>query len=323
MDRRQFAIATAAFGGRVLLDPFARFPAVGAAIQNAEALAPAYAESVEMSGLSEDGASEFEVRVARFPPRSSGTLWTTVCVGGQVYNVALDEVRLADPGRTRIEETNARFEVSGASGTSARLERHRDGPLTVSARVAVSAHRSADPPPGVGSEAVTIDARFESAHPPVQVLPARLEVMGRVSATVRTPSGLLTIAGPAKWHEQTGNRPRFAAAFTYLTATGRDHGLLAVARQPAPFGFAWIGRETVKISAVKIAPPADRRPFTVELEDGRRIDGETRTIRTISTPVEGQRRPSATVKVASTIGDMIGHINDWEPLQAPQIPGRG
>jgi hypothetical protein len=51
-----------------------------AATQNAEVLSPAYAESVEISGLTEDGASEFEVRLARFPPRSSGTLWATVCV---------------------------------------------------------------------------------------------------------------------------------------------------------------------------------------------------------------------------------------------------
>jgi hypothetical protein len=99
--------------------------------------------------------------------------------------------------------------------------------------------------------------------------------------------------------------------FTYLTATSRDHGLLAVERQPAPFGFAWMGGETVKVKAVKFAPPADRRAFTVELEDGRRIDGETKTIRTITTPIEGQRRPSATIQVTSTIGDMIGHINDW------------
>jgi hypothetical protein len=312
MDRRHFAIATAAVGGRLLIDPFVPFSALrAAATQNADALSPAYAESVEISGLSEDGASEFEVRLARFPPRSSGTLWATVCLADQVYNVALDDVRLAVPGRTRVEEADARFEVSDALGTSARLERHREGPLVGSARVAVSAHRSVDPPPGAGREAVLIDARFESAHAPVQVLPGRLEVMGRVSATVRTPSGLFTIAGPGKWHEQTGSRPRFATPFTYLTATSRDHGLLAVERQPASFGFAWIGAETIKVMAVKIAPPADRRSFTVDLEDGRRIDGETRTIRTISTPIEGQRRPSATIAVTSTIGDMIGHINDW------------
>jgi hypothetical protein len=307
MDRRQFAVATAALGGRLLVDPFS---SLRAAVHGGDVLSPAYAESVEISGLTEDGASEFEVRLARFPPRSNGTLWATVCLGDQVYNVSVD-VKLPDPGRTRVEEADARFEVSDASGTSAQLERHRDGALIGSARVAVSAHRSTDPPAGTGSEAVTIDAHFESAHAPVQVLPARLEVMGRVSATVRTPSGVVSIAGVGKWHEQTGNRPRFAAPFTYLTATSRDHGLLAVERQPAPFGFAWIGGETIKVKGVKIAPPADRRTFTVDLEDGRRIDGETKTIRTISTPIEGQRRPSATIEVTSTIGDMIGHINDW------------
>jgi hypothetical protein len=308
MDRRQFAIATAALGGRLLVDPF---PSLRAAVQGGDVLSPAYAESVEISGLTEDGASEFEVRLARFPSRSSGTLWATVCLRDQVYNVALDDVKLAASGRTRVEAADARFEASDASQTSAQLERHRDGTLIGSARVAVSAHRSADPPAGVGSEAVTIDAHFDSAHAPVQVLPARLEVMGRISATVRTPSGIFSIAGVGKWHEQTGNRPRFAAPFTYLTATSHDHGLLAVERQPAPFGFAWIGGETIKVKAVKIAPPADRRAFTVELENGRRIDGETRTIRTISTPIEGQRRPSATVEITSTIGTMIGHINDW------------
>src|SRR5262249_8957348 len=154
MDRRQFALATAAVGGRLLLDPFSALRA--AATQNADALSAAYAESVELSGLSDDGSSEFEVRLARFPPRSSGTLWATVCLNDQVYNVALDDVRLATPGRTRVEEAEVRFEVSDASQMSARLDRHRDGPLIGSARIAVSAHRSADPPPGAGSEAVTI-----------------------------------------------------------------------------------------------------------------------------------------------------------------------
>ena len=70
MDRRQFVLATAAVGGR-LLDPFSALRA--AAPQNPFALPPAYAESVEISGLSEDGASEFEVRLARFPSTTTPT----------------------------------------------------------------------------------------------------------------------------------------------------------------------------------------------------------------------------------------------------------
>jgi hypothetical protein len=81
MDRRQFVIATAAVAGRLLVDPLAPFAALrAAAAQDPDALSPAYAESVEISGLSEDGASEFEVRLARFPPHSNGTLWATVCL---------------------------------------------------------------------------------------------------------------------------------------------------------------------------------------------------------------------------------------------------
>ena len=48
MDRRQFAIATAAIAGRLLIDPFAPFSTLrAAATQNADALSPAYAKSVE------------------------------------------------------------------------------------------------------------------------------------------------------------------------------------------------------------------------------------------------------------------------------------
>ena len=81
-----------------------------------------------------------------------------------------------------------------------------------------------------------IDARFEPAHPPVQVLPARLEVMGRVSATVRTPSGLFTIAGPGKWHEQTRESP---ALRDTLHLSHRDEPRSRDARRRASAGAVW------------------------------------------------------------------------------------
>lgn len=321
MDRRQFATLAATLGGGLVLVP----PRILEALtrQDASALSATYAESVEVSGMTADGALELSVRLARFPSRDAGTLWVTVGIGDRIYNAALDNVGLANfTARTHVEDVDAQFEVKAGADNAAVLSRRHDNGLEGLARVTVGAHLTADPPTGPGPQLLTIDTRFASDHTPVYVLPARLEVMGHITATIRTPEGVHTIDGPGKWHEQTGNRPRFAAPFTYLTALGDQHGLLAVKRQPTAFGFAWIGRDIMKVRRVEIdAPtsamssqrdsPAAHRKFRVEIENGRVIEGEATTLRTISLPIEGQRRPGATVAVTSTIGPMVGHINDW------------
>ena len=63
MDRRQFAIAIATRGGQLLLEPLS---SLRAAAQDRDGFSLAYAESIEIGGLTDDGVSEFEVRVARF-----------------------------------------------------------------------------------------------------------------------------------------------------------------------------------------------------------------------------------------------------------------
>jgi len=137
--------------------------------------------------------------------------------------------------------------------------------------------------------------------------------MGRIWATVRTPSGVNKFQGFGKWHEQVGDRPRFASAFTYLGVMGDRIGLLAVWLKAGAFGYARLGNQTIPVKTVVIDPIGPRRRFRVELDNGRVIEGEAVTKRAISTPVEGSRRPSTTVMVKSDIGPMVGNLNDWDP----------
>jgi hypothetical protein len=81
------------------------------------------------------------------------------------------------------------------------------------------------------------------------------------------------------------------------------------------FGYARLGEQIVQVKTVEFDPIAARRRFRVGLENGRVIEGEAVTLRTISTPIEGRRRPSTTVMVKSDIGPMVGNLNDWEPDQ--------
>jgi len=216
-------------------------------------------------------------------------------------------------GRTRVEDAMARFEIGGKDHCW--MRRTQKNSLKGATKVTVGAHSSAEPPPGSGPLPLEIEARFESAHRPVNVRPGRMEVMGRVWASVRTPAGVRKFNGVGKWHEQVGDRPRFAAAFTYLSVMGERIGLLAVRVPNGAFGYAWTGDQIVMVKAIEIDPIAKQRKFRVTLENGRVIAGEAVTRHLISVPVEGQRRPGATVLVESDIGAMIGHLNDWQPEQ--------
>ncbi len=320
MNRRQFALRTAACGGGFLLDrALEAAPRLFDSGGQAD-LSPNYAESVQLAGMTVDGSQEISFRVARFPQRGDATLWATACLGEQVYNAAMENLGLGEfKGRTRVEDAKVQFDVAGTD--QARLTRTRmpngpngpNGLLKGSAKVMFGAHQTADPPPGRGPHPLVIEARFESSHPSVNVRPGRLEVMGRIWATVRTPAGVHKFQGFGKWHEQVGERPRFASAFTYLGVMGERIGLLAVWLKAGAFGYARLGDQILAVKTVEFDPIAARRRFRVGLENGRMIEGEAVTLRTISTPIEGGRRPSTTVTVKSDIGPMVGNLNDWEP----------
>ncbi|MBZ5608977.1 MAG: hypothetical protein LAP38_12010 [Acidobacteriia bacterium] len=275
-------------------------------------LPPAYAESAALDAFTPDATDEIAIRLGRFPRRGDATLWVTVCLGDKVYSAALENLKLGSfKGRTPVETEKATFAVLGDG--EAHMTRTRNAGLLGSARVTAGAHESAEPPPGAGPVRIRIDANFESGHHPVQARPGRMEVMGHAEAVIHVAGRVSRIRGHGKWHEQVGDRPRFAPAFTYLNVIGDRTGLLAVWRKAGAYGYAWIEDKIVAVKTAQFDPIAARRKFRVELENGTVIDGETVTHRVVSVPIEGRQRPGATVLVTSSIGPMTGHLNDWDP----------
>jgi hypothetical protein len=284
-----------------------------------------YAESAALVGWSADGSEEVSVRLARSPARGVGTLWLSIFEGAWSYSVALDPVTLGDErGRTAVEDGDATFAVGGpASPTSGQAPagkarfacraRH-SAAMACTIEAEAVAHRTPHPPLGAGTFPVRLEATFIASHLGVSARPGRLEVFGRVDATIETPQGVRRLAVPGKWHEQTGERPRFAGAFTYFSVTGRGGSLLALNVAGGTAGFALLDGHTVPVRTFSIDEAGSpRRRFAVTLEDGRTIDGETTVVRETSVPIEGRRRPGATVLARTSAGEMVGHLNDWKP----------
>ena len=280
-----------------------------------EALPPDYGESVALVGWSADGRRELSVRMARFPGRGAATLWLAILLDeGDEWSVALEDVEPEGRERTPVEASEVAFAVSGPA--RARFEcRARDSAAMVcTVEAEALAHRTRHPPLGSGTVPVRVSARFTASHRGVPARSGRFEVFGSVEATLETPAGVERLSAPGKWHEQTGERPRFAGAFTYLSVSGEQGSLLAIRSAAATSGFALVGGRSIAVRELTIDPVGPpRRRFRAALADGGSVEGEAVLVRETSVPIEGRRRPGATVRVTSSLGEMVGHLNDWKP----------
>jgi S-formylglutathione hydrolase len=278
-------------------------------------VSPTYAESSALVAMSDDGSTEIGLRIARFPGRREGTLWLSAFAGDERYGVALDDVDLGGfSGATPVERDQARFAVGGPASASIECRQRHTAEMICTARAEAMTHEDLHPPLGAGSHRLRVEAVFRARHAGDLARAGRMEVFGTVEATIETPRGAHSFTSRGKYHEQTGDRPRFAGPFTYFAVQGERGSLLARGGGGTTFGFALLDGETVKVDTFTIDPlGTPQRAFRVELEDGRTLEGRTEVVRETSVPIEGQRRPSATVEVSTNLGPMIGHLNDWQP----------
>ncbi|MEZ5550905.1 MAG: hypothetical protein R3E82_08455 [Pseudomonadales bacterium] len=284
--------------------------------QDALGADPDYAESVAMTGHSVDASTTFDVRIARFPASGRGTLWMYVYLDGRQLALVDEVLALTPPEVTEVSGPDATFAVTGTSAATltgkARDTSGMRGLLQARGRL----HATAHPEPGDGEVPVEIEMSFTADHAPINVRPGRIEVMGRVQGRILVDGTSHRIDIPGKWHEQTGVRPQFAPAFTYLFVQGAGSGIMATRFAEGAWGYVYNEGTVRSIIAMDIAPyGATERAFTATLEDGSRLSGSARVVREVSVPIEGKRRPGATVLVESDMGPLVGVLNDWNPGQ--------
>ncbi|MEX0941483.1 MAG: hypothetical protein WD002_02955 [Pseudomonadales bacterium] len=275
---------------------------------------PEYAESMAVSGLQEDTTFSFIVRLARFPLKRKATLWVSAYIDGIDYAVTDEALSLSHDQATPIAKQEVEFEASGGSRAAFRSFDRHSAKMHGVVFAGSKAHKGEHPEPGSGSLPIVIETAFKVSHTPANVRPGRMEMMGRVAGTIMLGGDSWQFDMPGKWHEQVGPRPNFAPAFTYLFVQGEGIGIMTSKHARSAFGYLLANGETIAINDMQIEPYGNNpRAFTVTLEYGHQINGNARIIRETSVPIEGKRRPGATVIVDSDIGRMVGVLNDWNP----------
>ena len=281
---------------------------------SAAALPDNYAESVMILAMSDDAGFEVSLRLARFPDTGKATVWLHIATDQGAWSLADESFDLAVPGATLVDEDVVEFAAHHAEQSAVFTAGGRhSGRLMGRVEATLLASATRHPTLVPGNVPVRLDLAFEAGSEGYRNN-GRWEMTGTVSGTVTVGDHSAFTFADGKWHEQTGPRARFAPAFRYLNLQNRDAAILAIQYDNGFRGYALLPDGRHELTAVSIDPPQSQpRHFALTLDDGRIIEGETRVVQEWSVPIEGQRRPGAGVVAQTSIGQLTGSLNDWEP----------
>ena len=163
--------------------------------------------------MTDDGDTEIGLRIARFPGRGEGTLWLSAFVGDERYGVAQEDVELGDVtgADTLVEREEARFAITGPAQASIECRGRHTAEMVCTAHAEARTHEELHPPLGAGTLPLRC-RRGVSGAPPQgdRARPAGRRCSARWKRTIEMPHGVHRFASRGKYHEQTGERPRFA-----------------------------------------------------------------------------------------------------------------
>ena len=282
-----------------------------------------YAESVNIAGVTADGRSEINIRLSRKPIAATGSIWAHLAINGRQYSLvdeSLDSGEFSEA--TDLTSNSVEYFVSGDS--QARFTRQTSLRLSGKISAALHMHQTAHPDDGSGPILVSIEANFIATGPGADSGKGRIEVMGQVTASVSLEGQTNHLEMNGKWHEQVGERGKFAPAFTYLNVQSDELGLLAIGYQGGATGYLILGENVDPVVSFEIAPldphpkiseaqPPRVRSFEITTLSGQHVWGQATELRRWSVPIEGQRRPGSTVRVVTNLGSAAGSLNDWNP----------
>jgi len=274
-----------------------------------------YAESVMIGMISDDGTQELSLRLARFPSKDKAHVWLHITDGKTAWSVVDESFRLTDQQPTSVSDEAVSFSAMSGTQSLSFTSTNRHHPNVFGTVVGnITADETRAPTAGTGHTPVKLNLGFKSTSAGFRSKNGRWEMTGVVSGKVDIGGKTFQPNGPGKWHEQTGVRARFAPAFTYLNLQGKDVTLLAIGFKKGTLGYAILQDQIFAVVDFGIDPSnSDQRKFTATLDNGDIIEGITSVTQRWSVPIKGKVRPGSTVVAETSVGRLVGSLNDWDP----------
>lgn len=260
-----------------------------------------FTESVYLDAVSPDGKTAIVTRLARHV--DEGVAWLWLHVFSPETNVAFVRDDLELIGGPTIDSASGAQYTLDVDAASAHFE--RSGDKSAPSRAEVDLH--------LFDQGVRLTATFHPTGPAGSNLPGRTEVLGRVEATLTTPSGRVDVTGLGQFHEQHQTTPRFQVPFTYGTLRGDDLGLVFLIGPRGSTAFVRMGEDVSTASRVRIDPVGAERSLDLELDTGGRLRVDVTRTHHYLVPLNGHPRDSSIVAATAMDLPVSGCINDWQP----------
>ena len=274
-----------------------------------------YAESVMLGLLSLDGSTDLSIRLARFPSKNKAEIWIHLATPEGAWSLVDDSFQLTTNLVTEVTNNEVSF---SASRTGQHIQFHSTARDSKSMRGQISGQlllvNTRHPINEQGSIPFSFDLAFSASSEGFRSKSNRWELTGLVQGIVKINGEEMSLSESGKWHEQVGNRPKFAPAFTYLNLQNDALSLLAIKLEKRSVGYVRLNGKLTSIENFTIEAHGDNEhQFHISFDGGKSISGVTSEAQQWSVPIEGVTRPGSSVLVNSNFGTMTGTLNKWHP----------
>jgi hypothetical protein len=174
------------------------------------------------------------------------------------------------------------------------------------------AHHAKDAPNGKGSSPVRVAAVFTPTHAlGAPVLEGRDEVYGTVRGMIELAGRQVPLQGPAKFHEQRQDAPRFDHPFCYSWLAGPDMAATTLLLEKGASGGWALKDADLALTDMAIDPPGARRSVDYRFAGGRRMTGELESLARFTVPIYERAWNGCIVKGVVDGRPVVGMANDW------------
>jgi hypothetical protein len=276
-----------------------------------------YSESSMVMSVSEDGSSAVTLRFCRFPVEGFTWLWCHVLKDGVLYAYTSHDLPCT-PERLAGTPVAA----YGAPPMRAALVRTGRGAQLsdVTLQAALPFHRSFSAPHGQGRVQGHLEGRFKPRRAlQAQLNEGRDEVYGTFRAEVSIGGRRFVHEGPAKFHEQRQETPRFETPFCYGWLAGADAASTFVLGAKGANGGWQFGDAEDPVADMTIDAPAAERSALWQLKSGHALPGALGALVRYEIPVYGRTWRGSFACGLVGGRPVVGVINDW--IVGPDIYG--
>lgn len=268
-----------------------------------------YSESVMLSGADASGRHFAAVRVCTYPDADVAWLWGMLLTPEGFHQFASNDIPWRG-GRAENEAGDAaRYAVRGGGGDAGF---QRQGALAAPREARLEAAFESMPTlrPDIRAGRVRIEAIFAPREGYAGLLPGRTESFGRAAFRCTIDGRAVAFDGPAQFHEQAQDAPRFTTPFAFASLWSDDMFATLLDTPNGGGGYLIDGERAHALADVRaaLAPASLALDFTQGGAAGRiALD----PARIYHVPVYGRAWTGRFVRGVHAGRQLVGFLNSW------------